>query len=85
MLKSAISIPFALLLAGCAVVAVRDASQQYQQSLVAYKACLGANAVNPRACEAQRLVLEADERAYTNRVAATFGDNSTRNVNIQSR
>lgn len=85
MLKSTILVPFALLLAGCAVVAVRDASQQYQQSLASYRTCLGANAANPKACEAQRLVLEVDERAYTNRVAATFGDNSTRNVNIQSR
>ena len=85
MLKNVVLAPIALLLTGCAVAAVRDSSQQYQQSLAAYKTCLGANGANPKACEGQRLAMEADERAFNNRSAALQGSNRTSNIIVQER
>jgi hypothetical protein len=60
-------------LGGCGVVARMEdlqecvkARQQYEESAAAYRTCLGVNQVNPRACEAQRLAMESDERAFNN-------------------
>jgi hypothetical protein len=48
----------------CGLAARVDARQNYQQSTAAYRACLDANSANLSACDAKRLALEADERAY---------------------
>ena len=60
-------------LAACGVVArIEDrqeyvkARQQYEESAGSYRSCLGTNQATPRACEAQRLAMESDERAFNN-------------------
>lgn len=62
-----------LLLSGCGVVARMEdrqeyvkARKQYEESTTAYRGCLGVNQAAPRACEAQRLAMETDERAFNN-------------------
>jgi len=73
-------------LAGCGVVARMEdrqeyvkARQQYEESTGAYRSCLGANQANPRACEAQRLAMESDERAFNNI------SGHAANINVQQR
>jgi hypothetical protein len=73
-------------LGGCAVVARMEdrqeyvkARQQYEDSTAAYRTCLGANQANPRICEAQRLAMESDERAFNNI------SGHAANLNIQQR
>jgi hypothetical protein len=60
-------------LGGCAIAARMEdrqeyvkSRQQYEDSTSAYRTCLGANQTNPRICEAQRLAMESDERAFNN-------------------
>lgn len=65
------------LLSGCAVVDRIDARNQYQDSVGRYKACLAANAADPRACEASRLAMEADERRA--------GHGSSADLTVRSR
>jgi hypothetical protein len=55
------------------------------ESIAEYRACLDANDKRVKACEAQRLSMEAEERAYFNRSSGTQGGTSASNVNIQSR
>jgi hypothetical protein len=50
-----------------------------------YRACVDANGRRAKACEARRLAMEAEERAYFNRSSGTQGGTSASNVNIQSR
>ena len=52
---------------------------ELQKSIAEYRACVDANAKRVKVCEAQRLSMEAEERAYYNPPAATS------KVNIQSR
>jgi hypothetical protein len=73
-------------LAGCGVVARMEdrqeyvkARQQYDESTAAYRTCLVANGANLRACEGQRLAMEADERAFNNI------SGHAANLNIQQR
>jgi hypothetical protein len=73
-------------LGGCAVVArIEDrqeyvkARQQYEESTGTYRSCLGANQANPRMCEAQRLAMETDERAFNNI------SGHAANINVQQR
>jgi hypothetical protein len=73
-------------LAGCGVVARMEdrqeyvkARQQYEESTGAYRTCLSANQANPRACEAQRLAMESDERAFNNI------SGHAANINVQQR
>jgi len=76
----------AISLAGCGVVArIEDrqeyvkARQQYEDSTAGYRTCLGANQANPRACEAQRLAMDSDERAFNNI------SGHAANINVQQR
>lgn len=62
-------------LAACGAVAKLDTGIAYRQSQAAYKACLQ-NAANPQACVRERLIMEADERAFTN-VSAGYGGGAT--------
>jgi hypothetical protein len=73
-------------LGSCAVVARMEdrqeyvkARQQYEESTAGYRSCLGANQANPRACEAQRLAMESDERAFNNI------SGHAANINVQQR
>ena len=73
-------------LGGCGVVARMEdrqeyvkARQQYEESTGAYRTCLGSNQANPRACEAQRLAMESDERAFNNI------SGHAANINVQQR
>jgi hypothetical protein len=75
-----------LALAGCGIAArIEDrqeyvkARQQYEESTGAYRACLNANQSSPRACEAQRLAMESDERAFNNI------SGHAANINVQQR
>jgi hypothetical protein len=58
---------------------------ELQKSIAEYRACVDANGKRVKACEAQRLFMEAEERAYFNRSSGTQGGTSASNVNIQSR
>jgi hypothetical protein len=76
----------AVSLAGCGVVARMEdrqeyvkARQQYEESTTGYRTCLGTNQANPRACEAQRLAMESDERAFNNI------SGHAANINVQQR
>jgi hypothetical protein len=40
---------------------------ELQKSIAEYRACVDANGRRAKACEAQRLAMEAEERAYFNR------------------
>ena len=56
----------ACLLSGCAgspIAMERDARLNYEKSVTNYRACLAANQSNVHACEAQRLIMDTDERA----------------------
>ena len=57
---------------------------ELQKSIAEYRACVDAKG-RIKACEAQRLAMEAEERAYFNRSSGTQGSMSASNVNIQSR
>ena len=57
---------------------------ELQKSIAEYRACVDAKG-RVKACEAQRLAMEAEERAYFNRSSGTQGGTSASNVNMQSR
>jgi hypothetical protein len=61
-----------------------DMPGELRKSIAEYRACVDANG-RVKACEAQRLAMEAEERAYFNRSSDTQGGTSASNVNIQSR
>jgi hypothetical protein len=61
-----------------------DMPGELRKSIAEYRACVDANG-RVKACEAQRLSMEAEERAYFNRSSDTQGGTSASNVNIQSR
>jgi hypothetical protein len=72
----------AVTLAGCGVqrsLAANDARQRYEQSSAAYRACLTQNPSDVRTCEAQRLVMETDEREF-NTLNLT-----ARNIEVRAR
>lgn len=73
-----------LLLAGCGAVAKLDTGIAYRQSQAAYKACLQ-SAPNPQACNRERLIMEADERAFTNVSAGYGGGASSVNATVSGR
>lgn len=73
-----------LAISGCGIAAKVNARSDYQKSLAAYKVCLGANSSNVIACEAQRLAMEADERAY-NDFTAGIQLGGTRSLTIDQR
>lgn len=84
--KTLVLLSAALLLAGCGIAAKIDAREHYQQSLTAYRACIGSNGSNPKACEGQRIAMEVDERAFNNMSAAVQeGGNRTGNLIVQGR
>ena len=58
---------------------------ELQKSIAEYRACVDANGTRVKACEAQRLAMEAEERAYFNRSSSTQDGTSASNVNIQGR
>jgi hypothetical protein len=58
---------------------------ELQKSIAEYRACVDANGTRVKACEAQRLAMETEERAYFNRSSSTQDGTSASNVNIQSR
>ena len=84
----------ALAVAGCVTTGTTDATgttakvdalpSELQKSIAEYRACVDAKG-RVKACEAQRLSMEAEERAYFNRSSGTQGGTSASNVNIQSR
>jgi hypothetical protein len=78
-LVTALAVP----LAGCGVARVQEARLEYQQSAEAYKACVLARGV--AVCEAQRVVMETDERKHINADASVYGNTTTHNVNVQRR
>jgi len=55
------------------------ARQQYEDSTTADRTCLGANQTNPHVCEAQRLAMVSDERAFNNI------SGHAANINVQQR
>jgi outer membrane murein-binding lipoprotein Lpp len=57
---------------------------ELQKSIAEYRACVDAKG-RAKACEAQRLAMEAEERAYFNRSSGTEGGTSASYVNIQIR
>lgn len=59
-----IAILGASLASGCGVVSHHNANARMQESLAAYKACLAQNPQSIAACRSQKLVYEADLRAY---------------------
>ncbi|MFZ0150543.1 MAG: hypothetical protein WAM72_19840 [Xanthobacteraceae bacterium] len=61
-----------------------DMPGELRKSIAEYRACVDGNG-RVKACEAQRLSMEAEERAYFNRSSDTQGGTSASNVNIQSR
>jgi hypothetical protein len=67
----------ALAAAGCdttGTTAKVDAlPSELQKSIAEYRACVDANGKRAKACEAQRLSMEAEERAYFNRSSGTQG------------
>jgi hypothetical protein len=80
----------ALAVAGCVTTdttgttAKVDMPSELRKSIAEYRACVDAKG-RVKACEAQRLSMEAEERAYFNRSSDTQGGTSASNVNIQSR
>ena len=57
----------ALLLASCGTTGTTakiDMPSELQKSIAQYRACVDASAKRIKACEAQRLSMEAEERAY---------------------
>jgi ABC-type uncharacterized transport system auxiliary subunit len=79
-------VALAVTLAGCGVMARMEdrqeyvkARQQYEESTAGYRSCLGINQANPRTCEAQRLAMESDERAFNNI------SGHAANINVQQR
>jgi len=84
----------ALAVAGCVTTDTTDTTgttakvdmpSELQKSIAEYRACVDANGRRAKACEARRLAMEAEERAYFNRSSGTQGGTSASNVNIQSR
>jgi hypothetical protein len=53
-----------------------DMPSQLQTSIAEYRACVDANAKRIKACEAQRLSMEAAERAYFSMPVGTQGAQS---------
>jgi outer membrane murein-binding lipoprotein Lpp len=81
----------ALAVAGCATTGTTGTTakvdtmpSELQKSIAEYRACVDAKGM-VKACETQRLAMEAEERAYFNRSSGTQGGTSASNVNIQSR
>jgi hypothetical protein len=56
----------AFALAGCGIAARVDARAEYQKSVADYRACLDAHPWELKACDGNRLAMEAEERAYNN-------------------
>lgn len=74
-------------LAGCGMIAgVQriDSGLIYRQSQAKYRDCLQA-APNPHSCEREKLVMEADERAFTTTNAGYGGGAASVNADIKSR
>lgn len=57
-------------LCGCAVAQKIENREAVNQSLAAYKSCLGAHPAAPNACEAARLAYEADLERQRNQAPA---------------
>jgi outer membrane murein-binding lipoprotein Lpp len=81
----------ALAVAGCVTTGITGTTakvdampSELQKSIAEYRACVDAKG-RIKACEAQRLAMKAEERAYFNRSSGTQGSTSASNVNIQSR
>lgn len=72
-------------LGGCGLVARHEARTEYQASAAEYKTCLAANQSLPQKCEGLRLVMEADERKYTNIGAGTTGYQGAGQLTILNR
>ena len=81
----------ACLLSGCAgspIAIERDARLNYEKSVTNYRACLAANQSNVHACEAQRLIMDTDERAFNNLSAdvnTKLSAGNTNNIIVQQR
>jgi hypothetical protein len=79
-------VALAAALTGCGVVARMEDRQEYVKARQQYEESTGglphlssANQANPRACEAQRLAMESDERAFNNI------SGHAANINVQQR
>jgi hypothetical protein len=72
----------ALTLAGCAGP-VKEARLEYQDSAERYKACVAAK--GPSGCETERVIMETDERKYTNIGSSVNGNSNSSNVTVQRR
>jgi|GEM_PF-6960869 len=62
----------ALALCGCAVRQKIENREAVNDSLTAYKACLGAHPDAPKACESARLAFEADLARQRNQTPAAI-------------
>jgi hypothetical protein len=74
--------------AGSPIAMERDARLNYEKSVTNYRSCLAANPSNVNACEAQRLIMDTDERAFNNLSAdvnTKLSAGNTSNVIVQQR
>lgn len=78
-MRAYVALSLCAVVAGCGAVAKLDSGINYRQSQAAYRDCMRA-APNVQACERERLVMEADERAYTNVAAGVDGNSVSANV-----
>jgi hypothetical protein len=69
----------ALMLGGCSIAPKIDARTEYQKSVADYRTCLDAHPWELKACDGERLAMEAEKRAYNN---LSVGPT---NVTLQSR
>ena len=81
MIRWVFVIGFAAALGGC--FQEREARLEYQNSTANFKDCVRSR--GPEHCDTERVLMEADERKYTNIGAAADAGRSTDNVNIQRR
>jgi hypothetical protein len=70
--------------AGSAIGGARTARVNYEKSVEDYRACLAANSSNVKACEAQRVMMETDERAFNN-MSDSLNGLMGGNVTVQQR
>lgn len=61
-MRIVLAVALLALCTGCGIVHANRVRSNYTESLEAYKACVAAK--QPAACERERAILRADERAY---------------------
>lgn len=82
-MKRAVLIVILPMLGGCALADRVQSQADYRESSAQYRACLSANQTNPSACESLRLIVEADERRFTNTGAAMQGRQGSATISVR--